>query len=529
MGNFFREIQEIYQLFSGSGLVMTGFAIAVCYLLYKSKNQLLRKYFLYPSLIVFIVVNNPITIGLLVETGFMEQERYVRLYWLLPISVIIAYACTMFIERVRKQRSKYIVGFLIICMMFFSGSYIFASGNFQKATNPYKLPQKVINVTDRIVEDIEKDGGKVEETRIVVPSDLSGYIRQYNGDIKLLYGRRVEYNTDVDGYLAEQVKDAMDEGSVDCELVATKARKSGCKYVVVEKEKKLEGELEGYGYELMKVQDGYSIYKDVLEDTQWVVTQYESLSGIQAMFYTLTSTDGKLIVVDGGHKVDTDTIREIAGKHDNVIDLWICTHFHQDHVEAFTDIMENPGDIAIKEIWCPSMDAATYDSFAQEWDNVEVAHKFFALTEGKDNVRHLQTGDEVQFDNLNFKIFSAFDPERKETYEGNNCCLVFKVMGNENSMLFCADAGIDLDQFLRNTWGDELKADYIQMGHHGNGGLSEETYRLVHPEVAFFDAHDALFFDTTGKYTTPENRRIMESMECTIYRMGDAPHRVNLK
>ena len=47
------------------------------------------------------------------------------------------------------------------------------------------------------------------------------------------------------------------------------------------------------------------------------------------------------------------------------------------------------------------------------------------------------------------------------------------------------------DTIIEN-YREELKSDYLQMGHHGNGGLSEEFYRLVEPKSAFFDAPDWL-------------------------------------
>lgn len=66
--------------------------------------------------------------------------------------------------------------------------------------------------------------------------------------------------------------------------------------------------------------------------------------------------------------------------------------------------------------------------------------------------------------------------------------MMFKVTNKEESMLFCADVGVKMSDEIMSHYADELPSDYIQMGHHGNGGLSEEFYRKVHPKVAFFDA-----------------------------------------
>ena len=69
------------------------------------------------------------------------------------------------------------------------------------------------------------------------------------------------------------------------------------------------------------------------------------------------------------------------------------------------------------------------------------------------------------------------------------------------------------------------------MGHHGNGGLSEEFYRLVEPKAAFFDAPDWLMNpeDPESTWTTPQNRALMESMGARIYAFSTAPNQIQLK
>ena len=63
------------------------------------------------------------------------------------------------------------------------------------------------------------------------------------------------------------------------------------------------------------------------------------------------------------------------------------------------------------------------------------------------------------------------------------------------------------------------------MGHHGSGGLTEDFYKLVSPKAAFFDAPEWLMNpgeDT--KYTTPQNRELMESLGAEIYYFSSAPN-----
>ena len=68
------------------------------------------------------------------------------------------------------------------------------------------------------------------------------------------------------------------------------------------------------------------------------------------------------------------------------------------------------------------------------------------------------------------------------------------------------------------------------MGHHGNGGFSEEFLRLASPKAAFFDAPEWLMNpQEEGRYTTPENRRLMESLGAEVYYYATAPNEVILR
>lgn len=62
--------------------------------------------------------------------------------------------------------------------------------------------------------------------------------------------------------------------------------------------------------------------------------------------------------------------------------------------------------------------------------------------------------------------------------------MMFKVYGEKESMLFCADVGERMSEWIMEHYGEELSSDYLQMGHHGNGGLSEEFYRMVQRRIA---------------------------------------------
>lgn len=74
--------------------------------------------------------------------------------------------------------------------------------------------------------------------------------------------------------------------------------------------------------------------------TSYHITQYADITDGQAMFYTIESTKGELIVIDGGWVGNADYVRFVIGEKGNKVDAWILTHPHPDHIGAFNEIMK---------------------------------------------------------------------------------------------------------------------------------------------------------------------------------------------
>ena len=279
------------------------------------------------------------------------------------------------------------------------------------------------------------------------------------------------------------------------------------------------------GYSVVEEQGEYTAYYKSAQE--WTITQYASDSGNQAMIYTIEDEDGHLILVDGGWDPDKEQVLDIIQKHNNHVDAWIITHPDADHVFG------NPGaeNITVDTVYFPDVDHDTYAAEANWWDGFGDYETFIRITQDWDNVVEVKAGDHYDILNLKFDFFNSYSNRIDGTDAINDGSLLFKVSGKSRSMLFCADVGVGMSEKLIEQWGDELKADYIQMGHHGNGGLNEEFYRLVNPKIAFFDAPEWLFHpaDGTATYDTEIKAAIMESMGATIYYYATAPNKVTLK
>lgn len=276
---------------------------------------------------------------------------------------------------------------------------------------------------------------------------------------------------------------------------------------------------------------GVILYKttNLFAKDEWTITQYGPRE-INSSFYTLYNPRRGLIVVDGGWTEDAQGVRDVVKMFGNQVDAWILTHPHQDHIGAFNVIYPDPQGMEIKQVYTVDMATPKECMEVATWDSVEAYEDFLAL-KVKD-VQYLYTGAETEICGLKLTVLNAFGEHVKQYSRDylNDGSLMFKVKAKKQSMLFCADVGVSVSDYLLNRWADTLPSDYLQMGHHGYGGLKDDFYHKVSPKVAFFDAPAHMMLDETGKFDNPENKKLMESMGSEVYSFIGGPiHSVILR
>lgn len=242
------------------------------------------------------------------------------------------------------------------------------------------------------------------------------------------------------------------------------------------------------------------------------LTQISARSDNSMMSYIIKTSNNKTIVIDGGLKIETETLKQYIQKYGNKVDYWFITHPHKDHVGAFIDIVEN-SDIKIENIY--------YSVNEQEWYNENEpnrayeAEEFYRAIQNekiKEKAKTPQIGDKIKIGkNIYVEILQTANPEI--TYNAiNNSSMVFKIHVNDKTILMLGDIGPEASEKLIKKYGKNLKSDIVQMSHHGQSGATEEFYKLVEPEICLWQSPQWLWDNVTGTFKTLETRKWMENL-----------------
>lgn len=279
----------------------------------------------------------------------------------------------------------------------------------------------------------------------------------------------------------------------------------------------------------------YSSWSDpktvTTRNAYWKITQYASTTGNQCMAYSITDSNGRLIMVDGGWEQDADRIRSIVQAHGNHVYAWIVTHAHPDHVGALNAILSNNRTgIKIDHIYTAKVNETRYIETHKDYDHIEAYYKFRDLTSGMTNISRLKEGDSFSAIGLNFRVLHAWDQnvDALKTNLCNSGSLMFMMSGEQERMLFCADTEKDVQEDILSRHKDELSATYVQTAHHGNWGLTKDFYGYVHAKVAFFDSPTYITSDRTGKYDAPALIQYMKSQGTRVYLLAAAPQTITM-
>ncbi len=99
--------------------------------------------------------------------------------------------------------------------------------------------------------------------------------------------------------------------------------------------------------------------------------------------------------------------------------------------------------------------------------------------------------------------------------------MVIKMTTQQNTILFLGDTGEESASKLIKNQKNKLKADIVQMAHHGQNGASKELYEIIQPATCLWPTPYWLWINDSGEgedsgpWKTKETRQWMEDLKVT--------------
>jgi len=242
------EILEIFKSYNGTGYYCILFIASLLYLWFCEEDKHIKA--------ILVIIPSVIQVLFFIPYIYLLYNRldegtYYRILWLLPMTLVIAYAG---VKVIGTHTRLGVVTLAVILIL--SGTCVYTSAGVRKAENAYKLPEEVITICDMI----RPEEGK-ERVWAVFPPMLVHYVRQYTTDIQLAYGRdsMVEswkrlYNPLYELYMSSEIP---------ADELTQYSNEYLCNYVIIDKEKGVTGSLEDYNMTLVGETTNYEVYRNL--------------------------------------------------------------------------------------------------------------------------------------------------------------------------------------------------------------------------------------------------------------------------
>lgn len=230
------------------------------------------------------------------------------------------------------------------------------------------------------------------------------------------------------------------------------------------------------------------------------IIQLTNVTYKQTMGYVFQAQTGEILVVDGGHTGNHRELERILTRCGGHVDLWLLTHPHCDHYNAIIELMDSDtvvtwdkfGAGILPENW--GKDFEDYGEILA-WDAFvpKLGDKFFEIKEG-------QT---FQLGSMKVEVLASNNPDLTENPVNNQSC-VFRITEGDFSIIMLGDLGEEAGDRLLEK-GYDLRAEAVQMAHHGQNGVKESLYQAIAPKYAFWPTPLWLFLNSRTRQLIPNS------------------------
>lgn len=240
------------------------------------------------------------------------------------------------------------------------------------------------------------------------------------------------------------------------------------------------------------------------------ITMIKGEQSGQQISIVIESNDGSLIVVDGGLKTNAPYLAKYIKDRGGKVAAWLLTHPHEDHVGALAVILEQQKKEGHPDYY--NIDPGQiYYGFAPLafYEQYEPAHRIPMMKEIMEDLaqydsakRHESSPAGTSFTYGNVAVEVLNTPYSIPIDSGNNSSVCYMITINGKKLLITGDLPYEAaGKLMEERGADKLKADIVQMAHHGQHGGSFAFYSAVNPRYALWPSSQELWNKRKDAFT----------------------------
>jgi len=260
-------------------------------------------------------------------------------------------------------------------------------------------------------------------------------------------------------------------------------------------------------------------------------------------------SDGRMIVIDIGDAQEESAdnlynrLKAESPYEKPIIAAWIFTHAHCDHFHGFFPFMDKYGDeVTVEKFFFTFPDADDKEHYPEltdyrkdinEWMNTEgvfvdeVLKIFLRRVEEMGVPVYMpHTGQRYRIGDADFTLLAGPDATIHRSNSINQACLMFMMELAGQRIFFTADGSFG-DARLSDRYGNELKADIMQVPHHGFGCDDNDEqirgFRLVAPRTCLLPVEFNIAYTSFTTYH-PGTNYLMTRLDMDELLTGEKDH-----
>ena len=246
------------------------------------------------------------------------------------------------------------------------------------------------------------------------------------------------------------------------------------------------------------------------------IHQIKSVQDTICDSYIITTEDGKVLAVDGGHAFEADYflsyLQGVTGQEKPHIDMWFLSHPHDDHCQVFYEVVENrPDALTFDKVCLHYAPVGFYENIGDEESANDVREFERLRANFPEKVFIPSDGERFSVGKADFTVLYTFDPAFANCNESS---MIFRMDLGGKSALFTGDAGVNAGKKVLSNpeYAALLDCDIVKMAHHGQDGVDRDFYEAVKPTICLWPTPSWVWDNRNGNLKTLEVREWIEHL-----------------